>query len=126
MMQDAKRAKAVLEETPNCVAQRYMAKPYLIDGMKFDLRIYVLVVSCDPLRVFIYEEGLVRFCTEAYQPPTADNLVRSLSAPLRLMCGTSSVVVRLSKGSMCSPSGIGRPPTPAGRRVHASHQLCGE
>lgn len=56
------------------VAQRYIAKPFLIDGLKFDLRIYVLITGCDPLRIFIYEEGLTRFATETYKPPTSNNL----------------------------------------------------
>ena len=32
------------------------------------------MTSCDPLRVFLYDEGLVRFCTEKYQAPRQDNL----------------------------------------------------
>jgi len=46
----------------------------LIDGLKFDLRIYVLLAGCDPLRIYIYKEGLARFATEPYQRPMKDNL----------------------------------------------------
>ncbi|XP_063170218.1 tubulin polyglutamylase TTLL13 isoform X1 [Candoia aspera] len=56
------------------ICQQYITKPFLIDGFKFDMRIYVLVTSCDPLKIFVYEEGLARFATMRYIEPNSSNL----------------------------------------------------
>ncbi|XP_017655428.1 tubulin polyglutamylase TTLL5 isoform X1 [Nannospalax galili] len=53
-----------LEE--NILVSRYINNPLLIDDFKFDLRLYVLVTSYDPLVIYLYEEGLARFATVRY------------------------------------------------------------
>ncbi len=56
------------------VVQRYLHKPYLIDNLKFDLRIYIFLCGVDPLRIYMYQEGLSRFATEEYVGPNFSNL----------------------------------------------------
>jgi tubulin polyglutamylase TTLL6/13 len=42
--------------------------------MKFDLRLYVLVLGVDPLRIFLFKDGLARLATNAYQKPSEYNM----------------------------------------------------
>ena len=63
-----------IADQEHVVVQRYLHKPYLIDNLKFDLRIYVLVACSSPLRLYLYKEGLGRFATEEYVGPNRDNL----------------------------------------------------
>ncbi len=61
-------------DVANVVAQAYIPNPLLIDGLKFDLRIYALVQSVDPLKIYLYDEGLARLATVPFQAPTLSNL----------------------------------------------------
>ncbi|CAD8066237.1 unnamed protein product [Paramecium sonneborni] len=63
-----------IDPNDHYVAQRYLHRPFLIDGLKFDLRVYVLLAGTDPMRIYVYQDGLVRFATEPYVAPCNNNL----------------------------------------------------
>jgi tubulin polyglutamylase TTLL6/13 len=44
-----------------------------MEKMKFDLRLYVLVLGIDPLRIYLSKEGLARLSTKLYDEVNDDN-----------------------------------------------------
>lgn len=48
------------------IVSRYIHNPLLINGLKFDVRIYTLITSMDPWRIYVYNEGLARFASDDY------------------------------------------------------------
>ena len=54
------------------VISRYIDQPLLVGGKKFDLRIYVLVTSYRPLKVWLSSKGFARFCNEKYSTDMSD------------------------------------------------------
>ncbi|XP_075882614.1 protein polyglycylase TTLL10 isoform X2 [Nelusetta ayraudi] len=50
-----------------CVVQRYIQKPLLLDGRKFDVRSYLLIACTSPYMVF-FGHGYVRLTCGAYDP----------------------------------------------------------
>eukprot|EP01062_Namystynia_karyoxenos_P033877 TRINITY_DN24868_c0_g1_i2.p1 TRINITY_DN24868_c0_g1~~TRINITY_DN24868_c0_g1_i2.p1 ORF type:complete len:553 (+),score=179.84 TRINITY_DN24868_c0_g1_i2:76-1659(+) len=56
-----------------CVVQRYVSPgSVLLDGCKFDVRLYVLVTSLSPLRIYAGTDGLVRVCCMPFGEPGRD------------------------------------------------------
>ena len=44
----------------------YIYNPHLINGKKYDLRLYLLVTGYCPIKIYLYDNGLARFCSEEY------------------------------------------------------------
>ncbi|CAL5981057.1 Tubulin_tyrosine ligase [Hexamita inflata] len=55
------------------VVQEYLSDPVLIRGFKFDLRIYLLITSIDPLIAYVYDDGYAKLASKLYQLPTDEN-----------------------------------------------------
>jgi len=54
--------------------QVFVDDPLLIDGYKFDIGVYTVITSIDPLRIYVFQgDALVRFCPEKYYPFDAGN-----------------------------------------------------
>ena len=62
--------KCVADEVPlngsKVVVQEYITRPLLIEGRKFDVRLYLMISSVDPLQLFIHNEGIVNICAEDF------------------------------------------------------------
>ncbi|XP_013113995.2 uncharacterized protein LOC106091855 isoform X3 [Stomoxys calcitrans] len=48
------------------VVQKYIERPLLINENKFDMRIYVILTSINPMRLYMYKDGLARFASVKY------------------------------------------------------------
>ena len=73
-------------------------RPFLYKGLKFDLRIYVLITSCDPLTIFLHKDGLVRFATELYQSISGENKSNSFIHLTNYAINKNHVGFRNSEG----------------------------
>ena len=51
---------------------RYISDPFLLGGLKWDMRTYVTVTSFNPLEAFVYKDGFARFTTVPYNTSSED------------------------------------------------------
>ncbi|KAK6639459.1 hypothetical protein RUM43_007732 [Polyplax serrata] len=62
-------------DLPGTFVQEFVHNPFLIDGLKFDIGVYTVLTSVDPLRVYIYNgDVLLRFCAKEYEPFDPDDV----------------------------------------------------
>ena len=63
--------KQQINKRNGIIVSKYISKPHLIRGFKYDLRIYILVLSFDPLKIYMFKDGLVRLATVPYSTSKA-------------------------------------------------------
>ncbi|EDV42286.1 uncharacterized protein Dana_GF17905 [Drosophila ananassae] len=55
--------------------QEFVQRPFLVDGHKFDIGVYVAITSINPLRAYIYTgDVLFRYCPVKYYPFNPENI----------------------------------------------------
>ena len=58
---------ANIASVPNkCLVSHYIDNPLIINKKKFDLRLYVVITGFAPLKIYLFEDGLVRFASVEY------------------------------------------------------------
>lgn len=66
---EALMAREIEKPQNQYIVQKYIKRPALYNGHKYDFRIYVLITSViSPMTIFLYNDGLVRLATEKYDP----------------------------------------------------------
>lgn len=63
------------------MVQEYMQRTHTMRQRKYVLRLYVLIASIDPLRVYLYRQGFAKLASEPYDINDADNPFSQLTNP---------------------------------------------
>lgn len=67
--------------SPNWLVQAYLDRPHTLRGHKYVLRLYVLISSLTPLRLYLYHQGFTKLASEPWDPDDADNPYSQLTNP---------------------------------------------
>ncbi|WP_280542672.1 hypothetical protein [Chromohalobacter sp. 11-W] len=65
----------------NWLVQEYLDDPHTIRGHKYVLRLYVLLASLDPLRLYVYRQGFAKLASAPYDHDDTGNLYSHLTNP---------------------------------------------
>ncbi|MDR5899922.1 PqqD family peptide modification chaperone [Halomonas vilamensis] len=75
------RDPATAPLAPNWLVQEYVGNPHTIRGHKYVLRLYMLIASIDPLRVYLYRQGFAKLASAPWDPNDIDNVYSQLTNP---------------------------------------------
>ena len=56
----------------DCIVQKYIEKPFLIHKRKFDIRVWVCITNLEPLVMWQFSEGYLRFTSKPYSVDEKD------------------------------------------------------
>lgn len=80
------------------LVQKYIVNPYLLNKQyKFDLRIYVLVTSVNPLEAFIYKDGFARVSNYEYDINNLNRLIHLTNAAVQNKETKKAKIIDLEK-----------------------------
>ncbi|TDX28336.1 tubulin polyglutamylase TTLL5 [Modicisalibacter xianhensis] len=65
----------------NWLVQEYLDNPHTIRGHKYVLRLYVLLASLDPLRLYVYRQGFAKLASALYDRDDKGNPYSHLTNP---------------------------------------------
>lgn len=72
---------AAVPKDAKWMVQRYLERAHLMHGHKYVLRLYVLITSVEPLRVYLYHEGFAKLASEPYDLNAPFNIFSHLTNP---------------------------------------------
>ena len=75
------------------VCQRYLMNPMLMGGRKYDMRIYALCTSYNPLTIYLYRAGFARFAHDRYDNNDTENLCKKFFTQISISQMSLSILM---------------------------------